>query len=129
MAFNFRQVLLAALLGTGLFYFQPPAHAYEYTAWDKGGRGLANLVTFPYEIVRGMIIDVNGPRGGIGIFTGAFRGTFYGVARMVAGAWDFLTFPFPLPAGYRPLMLPEYVIPATPRPKANFGEDRIERVY
>ncbi len=110
-----------------LFRLQPCAQAY--TAWDKGGRGVANLVTFPYEIVRQGAIDFNSPRGGIGIFTGGFRGVFYGVVRALAGAYDLVTFPIPLPAGYRPLMQPEFIVPPADRGNPDWGENRIERVY
>jgi len=56
-----------------------------------------------------------------GWLTGAIRGPIDGlgwfVARTVGGAYEVLTFPFPIPFHYQPLFTPEYVwqpVPAEP---------------
>ncbi len=112
----------------GLFLLTAQLHAQAYDMWDKGGRGLANILTSPYEIVRQGKIDYEA-KGGVGIFSGGFRGLFYVVGRIVVGAYELITFPIPLPAGYEPIFRPEYVIPATPRAKTTWGEGDTKHVY
>lgn len=75
----------------------------------KFARGLANLTTgwveFPKQIYlighkEGWVIGaLRGPIEGLGMF----------VARTVAGAYDIITFPVPIPPQYRPMLAPEYV--------------------
>lgn len=72
-------------------------------------RGLANLATglaeFPKQIY---LIGKNE-----GWVQGAFRGPLEGlgmfIARTLAGAYEVVTFPIPVPPGYQPMLLPEFV--------------------
>jgi putative exosortase-associated protein (TIGR04073 family) len=72
-------------------------------------RGAANFATgwveFPKQIY---LVGQNE-----GWVTGAIRGPIDGlgwfVARTVGGAYEVLTFPFPIPFHYQPLFTPEYV--------------------
>ncbi|OLD74828.1 MAG: hypothetical protein AUG95_01395 [Nitrospirae bacterium 13_1_20CM_4_62_6] len=69
------------------------------------------------------------------VVTGALRGPIDGlgmfVARTVAGAYEVLTFPIPLPPRYQPMLFPEYIWqPELPsdradaaRPLADSGSD------
>jgi len=72
-------------------------------------RGVANLATglaeFPKQIY---LIGKNE-----GWVQGAFRGPLEGlgmfIARTLAGAYEVVTFPIPVPPGYQPMLLPEFV--------------------
>jgi len=80
-------------------------------------RGLANLVTgvgeFPKQIY---LIGKN--EGWVqGTFRGPVEGLGMVIARTVAGAYEVLTFPIPLPPGYQPMLLPEYVWQLEPTPQ------------
>ena len=93
--------------------------------WDKGGRGLVDVVTSPYEIIRQgqMAFD---KKGGLGIFTGSLRGVSSMVGRMGVGAYELVTFPLP---GYDAILDPKYIIPSAHRAHADWGEDQISHVY
>jgi len=93
--------------------------------WDKGGRGVADIVSSPFEVVRQGKIDFQ-KDGGIGIFTGGFRGIAYMAGRLVVGAYELVTFPLP---SYEPILDPEFIIPPTPRASADWGENQVSRVY
>lgn len=72
-------------------------------------RGLANLVTglgeFPKQVY---LIGKN--EGWVqGTFRGPVEGLGMFIARTAAGAYEVLTFPLPVPSGYQPMLLPEYV--------------------
>lgn len=72
-------------------------------------RGLANLVTgvgeFPKQIY---LIGKN--EGWVqGTFRGPVEGLGMFIARSVAGVYELATFPIPVPPGYQPMLLPEYV--------------------
>lgn len=102
--------------------------AWAYTAWDKVGRGIANIVTSPYEIIRQGMIDFE-DHGGIGVFSGSIRGVFCMVGRIVVGAYEVVTFPIPVPSNFRPILYPEYVLSSAGYKEAHWGEDNVQRVY
>jgi putative exosortase-associated protein (TIGR04073 family) len=70
-------------------------------AVNKGGRGLANVVSCPFEIPKQMIAHANrsdtvaGQVGGHLI--GVPVGVCWAVYRLGVGVWDFVTCPFPTP--------------------------------
>jgi len=72
-------------------------------------RGTANFATGWVEIPK-QIYLVGKKEGWV---QGAFRGPLEGfgmfIARTVAGAYEVLTFPIPLPPRYQPMLLPDYV--------------------
>lgn len=114
------------ILGSVLFMSMVVTRqAFADDLWDKGGRGLADIVTSPYEVVRQGKIDYAAD-GGIGIFTGGFRGLGYMAGRLCVGIYELGTFPLP---GYKAILDPEFIIPPTPRTHADWGEDQITRVY
>lgn len=89
------------------------AHAKEMSVPARIGtklmRGAANLVTGVGEIPK-QIYLIGHKEGWV---QGAFRGPLEGIgmciARTVAGAYEVLTFPIPLPPSYQPMLLPEYI--------------------
>ena len=72
-------------------------------------RGVANLTTGWVEIPK-QIYEVSKNEGWV---AGTFRGPFDGIAmfaaRTMAGAYEIVSFPLPIPPGYRPMVRPEYV--------------------
>lgn len=90
-----------------------PAPAYAQSTLDKSvrklGRGLVNFFTgwieFPMQLSAGM-----SETGGVeGFFLGLGKGVVWTVLREGAGAYDTVTFIFPIPADYEPLMQPPTV--------------------
>lgn len=81
-------------------------------ALGKGGRGMANIVTCPFEVPRQMIVEANRHEtlGGTlgGAIIGIPKGVVYTGWRLGVGLFDFLTAPFPI-QGYDKA----YIQPAT----------------
>ena len=77
-------------------------------------RGLANAATGWMEIPKEMSLVWQESGPGIGLSWGFIKGIGYAVARSVAGGYEIVTFPLPIPEGYKPLMKPEYVLSDIP---------------
>ena len=73
-------------------------------------RGIANAATGWMEIFKQISItwDQSGP--GTGLSWGLVKGVGYAVARSMAGAYEIVTFPLPVPEDYKPIIQPEYVL-------------------
>lgn len=78
-------------------------------AWKKLGRGLCNMLTFPLELPS-QISKVNLTDGPMAAFTwGLLKGVGMTGFRALVGAYEVVTFPMPLPAGYAPILTdPEF---------------------
>ena len=78
-------------------------------AFGKLGRGLTNVATGWVEIPKRIheTARTSGVPGGLTL--GLVRGFGYGFIRTAAGAYETVTFPFPAPSDYRPVMRPAYV--------------------
>ncbi len=77
---------------------------------DKISRGLVNMLSAVLEVPQNIDIEWKASHNAaIGIFTGVFKGLFWGVARWASGLWDIATFAFPKPADYNSVIQPEYV--------------------
>ena len=78
-------------------------------ATTKLGRGFANLMTGWLEIPK----QIHHVARHDGALAAVWRGTFEGVGmfvvRTVAGMYEMVTFPFPLPPRYQPMFEPPYV--------------------
>jgi putative exosortase-associated protein (TIGR04073 family) len=99
-------LVLAAAFSTAAF--AGPAHAQEYTAWRKAGRGFTSLTTGWLE-VPGRMMDEQRRRGIIpGLSVGLVKGLAALAPRHLLGLYELLTWPLPLPRGYEPLMRPEF---------------------
>jgi putative exosortase-associated protein (TIGR04073 family) len=78
-------------------------------AFSKLTRGAVNLVTGWVEIPK-RIQETSQDSGAAAGFTwGLLRGLGYGFIRTAAGGYELVTFPFPAPPGYEPVINPEYV--------------------
>lgn len=84
------------------------ASAVEYTAARKFGRGLAALTTGFLEIP-GNVVKTSRERGyGWGFTLGLVTGIGKIIPRVVVGAYELVSAPFPLPEGYKPIIPPEF---------------------
>ena len=91
--------------------------SHSQNAATKFVRGLVNTTTGWFEIPK-QIGEVTHESGAAsGLTWGLIRGLGYGFVRTAAGLYDVVTFPFPAPPDYAPLMQPEYV----------FSEDRYSK--
>lgn len=82
----------------------------QSTSARKLGRGLANVFTFPLELLREPAL-VGQQDGGIaGVTVGVVKGIVSAVTRGGAGVLEVLTFyaPFPV-ADFQPIVKPEFV--------------------
>ena len=78
-------------------------------AFGKLARGAVNLLTGWVEIPK-RVHETSQQEGAIAGFTwGLVRGLGYGFIRTAAGAYELVTFPFPAPPAYAPVIRPEYV--------------------
>lgn len=96
---------LAAVLSLGL---ASVAEAQQMTATRKFGRGLAGLTLAILELPGNMTQEWRSEGPLTGLTVGLVMGLAKIPARGLTGAFETITAPFPLPAGYEPLMAPEY---------------------
>ncbi len=78
-------------------------------AWKKLGRGVCNLATFPLELFN-QISKTNITDGPMAAFTwGLLKGVGMTAFRGLVGAYETITFPMPIPEGYKPILTdPEF---------------------
>jgi len=79
------------------------------TPFTKAGRGAINTITGWVEIPKRIQEewDVSGPA--MGFTWGLVKGFGYGFVRTAAGLYELVTFPFPAPPGFEPVIQPEFV--------------------
>lgn len=104
-------VIAAAVLSIG--WLDMPAASAESLDAGKGftklSRGFINIVTGWVEVPK-RIQETSDTDGTFAGFTwGLLRGLGHGFIRTSAGLYEFLTFPFPAPPGYEPVIQPPYV--------------------
>ncbi len=88
----------------------PNAYAQKsasYTSAQKFGRGLAGMTTGFLEIP-GNIVKETKAQGAIGFPIGLATGLGMTVTRELVGVYEFLSAPFPVPSGFRPILTPVY---------------------
>ena len=96
-------VLIAVLL---LCAFSSNADAQ--TAARKFGRGLAGMTTSFLEVPGNMVAETQRHGAAEGIPLGFAIGCGMIVPRTLVGVYEFVTAPFPAPAGYKPILHPEF---------------------
>lgn len=77
----------------------------------KLGRGVCNILTSPFEIVKEVsdTTDNNGPIAGLTV--GFFKGLFGTGKRLAVGIYETVTFPFPGDNDYKAILTdPEYFL-------------------
>src|SRR5436309_284654 len=100
------------LVTLALVLVAPAAHADRLDVGDHGpadklGRGLANMVTGVLALP-GSIAEGAHDNGAAGAAVGVGRGIALTIARELVGVYEFVTFPLPVPRGYRPILEPPY---------------------
>lgn len=76
----------------------------------KFGRGAVNVLTCWTEIPRNVAIEWQRTDPASGFFLGVGKGLGYGYTRFVGGVYDMVTFAFPVPMGFAPVMDPEFSV-------------------
>ncbi len=83
--------------------------AEDMTMTSKLGRGLANILTGWVELPKN-IYDTSVEENPLaGITIGTAKGVGMTIVRTGAGIYETITFPFPIPEGYKPVLEPEFV--------------------
>ena len=77
-------------------------------ALRKLGRGIANILFGIVELPNQITKTTSEHGGGAGVTYGVGKGFLRWFGRELTGAYDVVTFPVPLPRGYKPIMKPEF---------------------
>ena len=78
------------------------------TAPRKFVRGLAGMTTQILEVPGNMVAESRARGYGEGIPLGFAKGLGMIIPRTLVGVWEFVSAPFPVPSGYRPILEPEF---------------------
>jgi putative exosortase-associated protein (TIGR04073 family) len=97
-----RWFALAALV----LLLAPPAGAQ--TAARKFGRGFAAMTTAFLEVPGNMVAETRARGAGEGIPLGFAKGLGMIIPRVLVGVWEVVSAPFPFPAGFEPILQPEF---------------------
>jgi putative exosortase-associated protein (TIGR04073 family) len=92
----------------GILSIPALSQAVEYTAARKAGRGLAAMTTCFLEVPGNMVAESREHGPGMGIPVGFAIGLGKIVARVLVGTYEFVTSPFEAPAGFKPIIEPEF---------------------
>jgi putative exosortase-associated protein (TIGR04073 family) len=95
-----------AALVLGLLVSDDPASAQ--TAARKAGRGLAGMTAAFLEVPGNMVAETRARGAGEGIPLGFAKGLGMIIPRVLVGVYELLSAPFAAPAGYRPILMPEF---------------------
>jgi len=74
----------------------------------KFGRGFAGMTTAFLEVPGNMVAETRERGAGEGIPLGFAKGLGMIIPRVLVGVWEVISAPFPVPAGYRPILQPEF---------------------
>ena len=75
----------------------------------KLGRGVANVLTGWVELPKNIYNTSIEANPLVGITVGTAKGIGMSIVRTGAGVYEIITFPFPLPEDYMPIIEPEFV--------------------
>jgi len=101
---------ILVLVVIGLLTVGAPTYAQD--AWKKLGRGVVNTFTGWLEIPKGIVDESKANNVFTGLTVGTIKGLGLGLVRTGAGIYEAITFPFPIPEGYEPIVKPEFVYSA-----------------
>jgi len=80
--------------------------------FHKLGRGVSNVLLGWVEIPKNVAQEWRRTEPFTGTIVGVIKGVGWAVARTVAGLYEVVSFPFPVPRDYQPIMYPEFVLPS-----------------
>ncbi|MFH0984469.1 MAG: exosortase system-associated protein, TIGR04073 family [Candidatus Omnitrophota bacterium] len=92
----------------------------EGTSLRKLQRGFLNVALCPFEISNELSKEVRTDTFPPSWVAGLCRGSLYAVGRASVGIYEMVTFPFPWPCSYKPILEPEFpwqLAPSTPLKK------------
>jgi putative exosortase-associated protein (TIGR04073 family) len=104
---NLRHVTAFTVL-VGILSIPTLSQAVEYTAARKAGRGLAGMTAAFLEVPGNMVAESREHGPAMGMPVGFAIGLGKIVARVLVGTYEFLSAPFAVPAGFKPILEPEY---------------------
>ena len=104
---NLRRTAICAAL-VGILLTPSLSLAVEYTAARKAGRGLAAMTTGFLEIPGNMVVESRKHGAGAGLPLGFVFGLGKVVIRELVGVYEFVSSPFEAPAGFVPIIEPEF---------------------
>jgi len=104
---DLRHIAICAVF-VGILWSPTLGQAVEYTAARKAGRGLAAMTTGFLEVPGNMVEETRKHGAGMGVPLGFVFGLGKIVIRELVGVYEFVTAPFAAPAGYVPLIQPEF---------------------
>ena len=84
---------------------QPPSNQ---NALRKLGRGVSNLLFGIVEVPNQFTKTTSENGGAAGVTYGIGKGIVRWVCREAVGGYEIVTFPVPVPRGYKPVMRPEF---------------------
>lgn len=102
-------VLILCIVAVALPVFAQEGSVIEKMG-KKLGRGIVNIATGWVELPKNIYdtsVETNNPL--MGITYGTLKGVGMTVVRTGAGAFDVVTFLFPVPENYQPILEPEFV--------------------
>ncbi len=106
----FALIIGLCILGSGSLSAHASGGQYDGgQAFDKLIRGAVNVFTGWVELPKRVIMTSQEEGPASGLTVGLFKGIYYGFVRTAAGLYEGVTFPFPAPSGYAPVMDPAYV--------------------
>ena len=118
-------VVLCLLIVSGT-----PANAEEPGLFERIGtklvRGVANLSTGWVEFPKQIYVVGTNEGWVAGVFRGPFDGLGMFFARTIAGAYEILTFPVPVPPRYQPMVQPEFVWESEPPAPSHVSSASVE---
>src|SRR6185295_14742280 len=118
-------VMLCLLIVSGT-----PANAEEPGLFERIGtklvRGVANLSTGWVELPKQIYVVGTNEGWVAGVFRGPFDGLGMFFARTIAGAYEILTFPVPVPPRYQPMVQPEFVWESEPPAPSHVSSASVE---
>jgi len=100
---------LVGLVNAGVAAADQPARRYFDGTTRKLGRGVANILTAPLELVREPYLIGQDDGMLAGVTVGLVRGVGSTVIREAAGIIETVTFPIPIPKNFQPLLTPEFI--------------------
>lgn len=109
MKFKVLVVILCIIMAVSIMQ-----QAYAQDAGKKLLRGVGNVLTGWVEIPKNIYDESVKTNVLVGLTWGTLKGAGWTVVRTVAGAYETVTFPFPIPESYKPIVEPEYVFSKEP---------------
>ena len=85
------------------------AVCFAQDPFTKLGRGVANTLTGWVELPKNIYKTSVEDNALAGVTLGLAKGAGMTIVRTGAGIYEIVTFPFPLPENYKPILEPEYV--------------------